>query len=114
MKFLNLFILLFLVVSLLKSDQPQTYSIGFLDVKEDLRYTKWGIHPVDIRSKLNKEKRAFQGAKLGIQDSMKVIRLTKTKLILERVNKNNYDEALKFLESEESNKFNSILLDINI
>ena len=33
-----------------------------------MRYSKWGIHPVDIRSKLNKEKRPIQGALLAIED----------------------------------------------
>ena len=43
-----------------------------------MRYSKWGIHPVDIRSKLNKEKRPIQGALLAIQDSEKFTRLTKS------------------------------------
>ena len=78
MKLLYLYILFFLVINILKSQELKTYNIGFLDVTEDERYLKWGIHPVDIRSKFNKEKRPLQGAKLGIEDAQKFERLTKS------------------------------------
>ena len=57
MKFSYLYIIFFFLITHLQSDDLKIYNIGFLDIKEDMRYSKWGIHPVDIRSKLNKEKR---------------------------------------------------------
>ena len=54
MKFSYLYIIFFFLINHLQSDDLKVYNIGFLDIKEDMRYSKWGIHPVDIRSKLNK------------------------------------------------------------
>ena len=79
-----------------------------------MRYLKWGIHPVDIRSKLNKEKRPIQGALLAIEDSEKFIRLTKTKFLIEHITKETYEDAIKFLNSKSVEKFETILLDLNI
>ena len=42
-----------------------------------MRYSKWGIHPVDIRSKLNKEKRPIQGALLAIGTQKNLLDLQK-------------------------------------
>lgn len=114
MKIFCLYILFFLGTNILKTQELEIYNIGFLDVKDDERYLKWGIHPVDIRSNFNKEKRAMQGAKLGIEDSQRFERLTKTKFLLEHIRKKNYSEAVNFLNSAASNKFNTILLDLNI
>ncbi len=114
MKLFYLYLIFFLATNPLKSVELKKYNIGFLDVKEDIRYSKWGIHPVDIRSKLNKEKRALQGALLGIQDSEKFTRLTKTKFLLEHVRKENYKDAINFLKSKKIEKFDAILLDLNI
>ena len=114
MRFFYLYIFFFLVTNILKSQDLKIYNIGFLDVAEDQRYLKWGIHPVDIRSKLNKEKRPLQGAILGVEDSQNFERLTKTKFLLKHIRKENYSEAYNFLNSDASNKFNTILLDLNI
>ena len=100
--------------SFLKSEELKVYNIGFQDVKEDMRYSKWGIHPVDIRSKLNKEKRPIQGALLGIEDSEKFTRLTKTRFLLEHIRKKNNEDAINFLGSKKVEKFDAILLDLNI
>ena len=114
MKLFYLYILLFLVANTFKAQELEVYNIGFLDVAKDERYLTWGIHPVDIRSKLNKEKRPLEGAKLGIEDSKKFIRLTKTNFFLEHIRKETYSDAVSFLNSDETKKFNTIILDLNI
>ena len=114
MKFSYLYIIFFFLINHLQSDDLKIYNIGFLDIKEDMRYSKWGIHPVDIRSKLNKEKRPIQGALLAIEDSEKFTRLTKTKFLIEHITKKNYEDAINFLNSKNVEKFETILLDLNI
>ena len=114
MKLSYLYIIFFFLTNHLQSNEVKIYNIGFLDIKEDMRYSKWGIHPVDIRSKLNKEKRPIQGALLAIQDSEKFTRLTKTKFLLEHIEKKNYEDAISFLNSNNAKKFETILLDLNI
>ena len=114
MKFSYLYIIFFFLINHLQSDDLKIYNIGFLDIKEDMRYLKWGIHPVDIRSKLNKEKRPIQGALLAIEDSEKFTRLTKTKFLIEHITKKTYEDAIKFLNSKSVEKFETILLDLNI
>ena len=114
MKFLYLYIIFFFLTNHLEADDLKIYNIGFLDIKEDMRYLKWGIHPVDIRSKLNKEKRPIQGALLAIEDSKKFTRLTKTKFLIEHITKKTYEDAIKFLNSKSVKKYETILLDLNI
>ena len=114
MKFSYLYIIFFFLTNHLEADDLKIYNIGFLDIKEDMRYLKWGIHPVDIRSKLNKEKRPIQGALLAIEDSEKFIRLTKTKFLIEHITKKTYEDAIKFLNSKSAEKYETILLDLNI
>ena len=114
MKFSYLYIIFFFLINHSQSDDLKVYNIGFLDIKEDMRYSKWGIHPVDIRSKLNKEKRPIQGALLAIEDSKKFTRLTKTKFLIEHITKKTYEDAIKFLNSKSVEKFETILLDLNI
>ena len=114
MKLSYLYIIFFFLTNHLKSDELKIYNIGFLDIKEDMRYSKWGVHPVDIRSKLNKEKRPIQGALLAIEDSENFTRLTKTKFLIEHIKKKNYEDAINFLKSSEVEKFQTILLDLNI
>ena len=97
MKFSYLYIIFFFLINHLQSDDLKIYNIGFLDIKEDMRYSKWGIHPVDIRSKLNKEKRPIQGALLAIEDSKKFTRLTKTKFLIEHITKKIMRMLLIFL-----------------
>ena len=97
MKFFYLFLIVFFLSNFLRSEELNNYNIGFLDIKEDMRYLKWGIHPVDIRSKLNKEKRPIQGALLAIDDSEKFTRLTKTKFLIEHITKKNMRMLLIFL-----------------
>jgi len=110
MKFSYLYIIFFFLTNHLEADDLKIYNIGFLDIKEDMRYLKWGIHPVDIRSKLNKEKRPIQGALLAIEDSEKFTRLTKTKFLIEHITKKTYEDAIKFLNSKSVEKFETIKL----
>ena len=114
MNFSYLYIIFFFLINHLQSEDLKVYNIGFLDIEEDMRYSKWGIHPVDIRSKLNKEKRPIQGALLAIEDSEKFTRLTKTKFLIEHITKKNYEDAINFLNSKNVEKFETILLDLNI
>ena len=74
--------LLFIITSSY-SNSLKSYRIAFIDIKDDVRYKDWGVHPVDIRSKFNEEKRAIFGAKLAIEDSKKLQRLTKINFLLE-------------------------------
>ena len=76
-------IFLFFFPTLLSCNSLKVYKIAFIDISNDVRYKKWGVHPVDIRSKFNKEKRAIAGARLAIEDSKKLQRLTKINFILE-------------------------------
>ena len=78
-----------------------------------MRYSKWGIHPVDIRSKLNKEKRPIQGALLAIEDQ-KIYSTYKNKILDRAYYKKNYEDAINFLNSKNVEKFETILLDLNI
>ncbi|MAJ24578.1 MAG: hypothetical protein CMP36_03615 [Rickettsiales bacterium] len=114
MKNIFLYILIILYSSLLKSDDLKSYKIIFLDITNDLSYSKWGIHPVDIRSNLKKEKRALAGAKLAIQDSKKLRRLTKTDFILKHKRVKDINQAFKFIESESVNSYDAVLLDLRV
>ena len=114
MKFFYLYLIFFFLTNFLKANDLKLYNIAFLDIKEDMRYLKWGIHPVDIRSKLNKEKRPIQGAFLAIEESKRFTRLTKTNFSLKHITKENYEDAINFLKSKNIKKYDAILLDLNI
>ena len=114
MKFFYLYLIFFFLTNFLKANDLKLYNIAFLDIKEDMRYLKWGIHPVDIRSKLNKEKRPIQGAFLAIEESKRFTRLTKTNFLLKHITKENYEDAINFLKSKNIKKYDAILLDLNI
>ena len=43
------FFLFFVYFSLFAENRY--FKIGFIDLENDIRYTDWGRHPVDIRSK---------------------------------------------------------------
>ena len=84
---MNLLFLLSFFIFILQNincEEIKSYNFIMLDKKYDKRYSDWGVHPVDIRSKYNKEKRAIDGARLAIKESEKFIRLSKTKFTLER------------------------------
>ena len=114
MKFFYLYLIFFFLTNFLKANDLKLYNIAFLDIKEDMRYLKWGIHPVDIRSKLNKEKRPIRGAFLAIEESKRFTRLTKTNFSLKHITKENYEDAINFLKSKNIKKYDAILLDLNI
>lgn len=116
MKVVLLYILIIFLIftNSLKSNELKKYNIVFIDVIDDPRYKKWGIHPVDIRSKLTKEKRAIEGAKLAIEESKKIERLTKTKFTLKHIRLKNFEEALNYLKTEKIKNYNTVLLDLHI
>ena len=41
--------------------ETKIFKIGFIDLKNDIRYSDWGRHPVDIRSKNSKQQRPLMG-----------------------------------------------------
>ena len=107
-----IFFFLLLAVKV-QSKNLQSYNILFVDLKNDIRYTEWGLHPVDIRSKIKKEKRAIAGAKLAISEAKKLERLTKTSFTLEYISINKITELENIFINEENTPYNSILLDLS-
>ena len=112
-KILQLFFILFFIGNLNSSDF-KTYNILFIDISNDKRYTEWGIHPVDIRSNLKKEKRPLDGAKLALEDTKRIERITKTKFFLEHKRLDNYLAVITYLHNIKNTNYDAILLDIKI
>ena len=106
-------IIIFLNISLLRSAELKKYNIGLIEISDDIRYNDWGVHPVDIRSKHNAEKRPFDGALLAIEDSKKTERLTKTSFYLQRISLKNNDELNNYFKSNSFKKFDAFLLDLD-
>jgi len=101
----------FILTFSLKSNELKEYKIVLVDILKDIRYSNWGVHPVDIRSKYNKEKRPIAGAKLAIEDSKMIQRLTKTKFTLDYLRFNDQKDFLAFFKNKKPSRYNSILLD---
>ena len=101
----------FILTFSLKSNEVKEYKIVLVDILKDIRYSKWGMHPVDIRSKYNKEKRPVAGAKLAIEDSKLIQRLTKTKFTLDYLRFNDQKDFLAFFKNKKLNEYKAILLD---
>jgi len=101
----------FILTFSLKSNELKEYKIVLVDILKDIRYSKWGMHPVDIRSKYNKEKRPIAGAKLAIEDSKMIQRLTKTKFTLDYLRFNDQKDFLAFFKNKKLNEYKAILLD---
>jgi ABC transporter substrate binding protein (PQQ-dependent alcohol dehydrogenase system) len=101
----------FLFTFSLKSNELKEYKIVLVDILKDIRYSNWGVHPVDIRSKYNNEKRPIAGAKLAIEDSKMIQRLTKTKFTLDYIRFNDQKDFIAFFKNKKLNKYNAILLD---
>ena len=105
-------IFFFLLLAIkVQSKNLQSYNILFIDLKNDIRYTEWGLHPVDIRSKVKKEKRAVAGAKLAISEAKKLERLTKTSFTLEYITINKITELENIFINKKYMPYKSILLD---
>ena len=45
-----LIVLFFLFTNFFVQAENKTFKIGFIDLQDDIRYSDWGRHPVDIRS----------------------------------------------------------------
>ena len=101
----------FILTFSLKSNELKEYKIVLVDILKDIRYSNWGVHPVDIRSKYNKEKRSIAGAKLAIEDSKMIQRLTKTKFTLDYLRFNDQKDFLAFFKKKKLSEYNAILLD---
>ena len=101
----------FILTFSLKSNELKEYKIVLVDILKDIRYSNWGVHPVDIRSKYNKEKRPIAGAKLAIEDSKMIQRLTKTKFTLDYLRFNDQKDFLAFFKNKKLNEYKAILLD---
>ena len=74
--------LILLLLNFSAYTETKVFKIAFIDLHNDIRYSEWGRHPVDIRSSNSIQARAVDGAKLGIIDSEKYKRITKTKITL--------------------------------
>ena len=94
--------------------ETRIFKLGYIDLKNDVSYSDWGRHPVDIRSKHSKEHRAIDGARLGVIDSEKYERMTKTKITLDYLSFSEEKKLLTFFKSEKPNLYNAILLDLNL
>jgi len=46
----------FILTFSLKSNELKEYKIVLVDILKDIRYSNWGVHPVDIRSNIIKKK----------------------------------------------------------
>ncbi len=90
------------------------FKIGFLDLKNDIRYSDWGRHPVDIRSNYKKYERPIDGDRLGVIDSKKFERITKTEIILDHFRFKDDIELINFLNSVSPDDYSAILLDLNL
>ena len=64
-----LIVLLFFIYNILVQAETKIFQIGFIDLQDDIRYSDWGRHPVDIRSSHSKQHRAVDGARLAIIDA---------------------------------------------
>jgi ABC transporter substrate binding protein (PQQ-dependent alcohol dehydrogenase system) len=109
-----LIVLFFLFTNFFVQAENKTFKIGFIDLQDDIRYSDWGRHPVDIRSSHSEQQRPVDGARLGIVDAEKFERITKTKFILKQFRFEDDKTLLTFLNSERPNEFKVILLDLNI
>ena len=112
MKSIIISLLFFSFNSFLFSNTTKIFKIGYIDLKNDVRYTTWGIHPVDIRSKYSIQKRAIEGAKLAIKDSIKFERLSKTVFVLEHLQVTDSKKLYSLLKSEKLKNYNAIILDL--
>lgn len=51
------------------AEERPAFTFGYLDLADDIRYTRWGVHPVDIRSETNRvDLRPMAGAEMGVAD----------------------------------------------
>ena len=107
-------ILLFLSsINSLYANEKEDFNIGYYDLEKDIRYDKWGVHPVDIRSKTNQlYKRPLAGAKLGLKDIKPFQRMAKVKFKLMDMRIKNIDSAAdEILNHINKNNIKIVLLD---
>ena len=109
-----IFILPLLLLYFSSYAETQIFKVGYIDLKDDIRYSDWGRHPVDIRSSHRNEQRAIDGAKLGVIDSKKFERITKTQIVLDHLRYSDEKKLLNFFKSDVINEYNAVLLDLNL
>lgn len=97
-----------------QDDEHPPLVIGFVDLKEDIRYDDWGVHPVDIRSATAiSDRRGFPGAELGLSDIQKLQRMAKRSFKLERRQVDGADAAVEAIKQlHDQNGVNFVLLDL--
>jgi ABC transporter substrate binding protein (PQQ-dependent alcohol dehydrogenase system) len=67
-----------------ETDSRPVFTIGYVDLAEDVRYDDWGIHPTDIRSATAiQDRRGYPGAVLGLSDIKRLERMAKASFALE-------------------------------
>ncbi len=108
----SLIIIIFLIARSVYANDYKDFAIGFIDLENDIRYTKWGVHPVDIRSKINLEKRALDGAMLGLKDAQGFERMAKTTFILRKFRAKNLENALEISNNIIKEEIKVLLLDV--
>ena len=107
-------ILLFLSsINSLCANEKEDFNIGYYDLEKDISYDKWGVHPVDIRSKTNQlYKRPLAGAKLGLKDIKPFQRMAKVKFKLMDMRIKNIETAAdEILNHIHENNIKIVLLD---
>ena len=108
-----IFITLFLFFYISVTAETKIFKVAYIDLKNDVRYSDWGRHPVDIRSSHNKEQRAVDGARVRIMNSKNMKEYQKQKLFLNILRYIDEKKLLKFFQSESPKEYNAILLDLN-
>jgi len=92
-------------------DYP-TLTIGYLDMRPDVRYDEWGVHPVDIRSSTALvDRRAWGGARLGLEDLNQLSRVAKTRFALSRETVADADQMVAAIGRMKSDGVGLFLLD---
>ena len=90
--------LIILTTTKIYSDELNKYKFAFIDIENDIRYSQWGVHPVDIRSKYNKQKRSIDGALLGLNDIKALERIAKTNFSLKTLRASSGKDVLQKIE----------------
>ena len=111
----NLLTLLILIImpAVLNGKEFTNYKISYLFIENDIRYEKWGVHPVDIRSRERNRKRPIDGAKLAIKETEKFKRLSKTVFNLNLIKVNGKEDLFNVVKSKGFQDSKVILLDLD-
>ena len=112
-KLLSLVLLCLLVAEVSNSaDELPTITIGHMDLAEDIRYTDWNVHPVDIRSATAIiDHRAYAGAQLAAEELKQFQRIAKVNFALQRNTVNTYSEMIQEITDMRKSGIQFFLID---